>query len=471
MTCQPSVTRVSMSNKGTPSINHTEIKALQKRRITQARLSGITTLTVKGITTIASIATIPLLLKYLGVERFGIWLILNMFLNWISIADLGLSNSLTNVLAIAEAKGDRTLARKSVSSTVLLMTMLSMLILVLMSCIYPFVEWEKLFNVSSSEAGKDIGASIIVCFILFVLRLTLSIPGFIYRAYQEGFIYQLWCGLGSVLSVLFLVVSINSHASLPWLIASFWGTLLLGDIFAGIYLFTFQRPWLSPNLKYFDWSSASSLFKMGFQFWIAQFCAILVFQTDLIIVDRLFGTAEVSIYGITLRLFSVILQVATAFTMPLWPAYCDAFSRLDMHWMTKTLKRSLWWNFIFSISSGTFLIVFSTQIFMVLANNNVSPSLGLMLAMLFTTVTNNIAQSVAALVNGIGDLKIQSFVAPISAFANLGLSIVLGLWLGVSGVAWATGICIVIFSLGIVGGDAFRKMHQRNKQMNMEVHI
>jgi O-antigen/teichoic acid export membrane protein len=434
-----------------------------RMRIRRAGVTGITSVAVKGISIIAGLVTIPLTAKYLETETFGLWLILSNLLNWISIADLGLANSLTNALAIADGKEDRKIAQEAVSNAVYLMLAIAIILVAVFLILTPFINWERVFNLSSPTAKQDIEASIYVCWILFVLRLPLSIPGRIYGAYQEGYYYQLWSALGSLSSVISLITAIHIHANLPLLIVAYFGTLLIGDVFSTIHLFGFRRKWLIPKHKYFNWLQSKWLLKTGIQFWIAQISAILIFQTDLIIVAHLFGTSAVASYGVVLKLFSIVIYISSSFIISLWPAYSEASTRGDFTWIVKTFKSSIIFTFIWSVCIGILIAIFSPQIMKFLVNQQAIPPNNLVLAMLFTTVLNCISQCVAMLVNGLGELKLQTIIAPVSAISNIVLSILLGNLIGVSGVAWSTGICIFIFSLGVVGGDIINRLKLRIK--------
>ena len=444
--------------------HNTSIDVRGRMRVRRVGLTGITTLLVKGISTTAELISIPLIAKYLGTERFGLWLILNTFLSWISIADFGLANSLTNVLAIADGKENNKAAKEAVSSAFCLMIIVMFVLTALFSIAYPLVPWEMVFNISSKLAKEEVGTAVIICFILFVIRLPLSITGRIYVAYQEGYFYQLWSGLSRVLSIIFSIFAIYLKASLPLLIATYFGIVLLGDVFAGIHLFYFKRQWLIPDIKYFIWIKSKWLFKTGFQFWIAQISAIFIFQTDLIIVAKLFGASTVASYGVILKLFALIGLVQSAFVGPLWPAYTEALSRKDYCWIIKIFKKSVYISFIFSLIIGSFIVMFSPIIISSWFNKEyVIIENSLLLAMLFTSILNSIAQCIGILVNGLGKIRLQAFIAPISAIINLFLSVFLGNLMGVSGVAWATGICLFLFSLIVVGGDILKKLTNISK--------
>ena len=436
------------------------------QRIRRVGLTGITTLAFRGVSTLAGFVAIPLTAKYLETERFGLWLILGSLLSWISIADLGLANSLTNALAISDAKEDKEIAKEAVSSAFYLMLLITLILFILFLIIYQSISWERVFNIKSTLAKQEVGISIFVCWILFVIRLPLSIPGRIYAAYQEGYLYQIWISIGSLISVVSLIFAIHIHANLPLLIIAGFGTLLIGDVFSAIHLFGFHRRWLIPKYKYFNWLQCQWLLKIGVQFWISQASAILIFQTDLIIVAQMFGASEVVSYGITLRLFSLAGYILGSFIIPLWPAYSEAAARGDYSWISHTFKMSVFTSLIWSTSTGVLLVIFSPQLVTLLVNKEAIPDISLLFAMLFTTVLLTVDQAISVLANGLGELKVQSIVHPIGAISNILLSVFLGNLIGVSGVAWSTAICILLFSLGPIGFDIINKLKLRMNSVN-----
>jgi O-antigen/teichoic acid export membrane protein len=426
-------------------------------------LTGAAGLIVRVISIGTGIISIPITAKYLGPERFGIWVLLSTLMNWITLADLGLVNSLVNILATALANGSKSKAKQAVASTFYPMLLLGIVLCAVSFASSFYIHWEKILNIQSSSLTTDTRLAITICMCLFAAKIPLSIPRCIYTSYQEAYIYQLWLGLANILSLGFLIIAQYSHANLPWLIGIFFGVITLGDLFAGIHLFFFRQQWLRPKLSNCNVSLFKHLLKNGFQFWIAQICAICVFQTDLIIVSRLFSVTEVGIYGVLMRLFSIIETVSTTFVYPLWPAYNEAVAKGDYRWIKKTFRASIFGSLAWSILAGVLLVIFSPLILNTWLSKNINLPTTLPFFMFLTYVLLSISQCMAVLVNALGRLKLQSFIAPISAISNIILSIILGQQMGPQGVTLATSICILIFSILIVGGDSLAGIQKLTK--------
>jgi O-antigen/teichoic acid export membrane protein len=428
-----------------------EASNLGKRRVRQAALTGVATLLIRGISLTAGLISIPLTAKYLGQERFGLWLTLNTLITWVAIADLGLSNSLTNALATADGQDDRQQSSLLVSTATWLMLSTSVILTALFLVFYPLVPWYRVFNITSGVAKAEINATILVSFLFFTIRLPLSIPGRIYGAYQEGYFYQLWLGWSNLLSLLALILAVQKQAGLPGLLSAFLGALIIGDIISALHLFGWHKRWLRPKINVFEWQKSRWLLKTGLHFWVAQISSIALLQTDLVIVAQLFGASEVASYGVVLKLFAVIGAIQLAFLTPLWPAYSEALAKDDRSWIINTFKKTIFVSLIWSVLAGIILVFLTPQIVSAWVGENAIPSRSLVLAMFSAVVVTSVAQCIAMLLNGLGKVKIQAKSGLLAGIFNLLLSIILGNTVGPSGIAWATTFTIIIFSIGWVG--------------------
>jgi O-antigen/teichoic acid export membrane protein len=383
-------------------------------------------------------------------------------MGWITLADLGLTNSLVNVLATALAKGDGLTARKSVASAFFPMVLLGMFLLATSIISSFFVPWDRVLNIRlSSSLQQDTRMAVTVAMCFFAVRIPLSIPRCIYSAYQEGYLYQLWGGLANLLSLISLFIAQYYHANLPWLLGAFFGMVLLGDFFAGIDVFYFRQRWLKPEFENCDSILFRKLLKIGFQFWVSQISAICIFQTDLIIVAQLFGVVEVGTYGILLKLFSIIEIISSSFNTPLWPAYNEAHTKGDYKWITRTFWKSITLTTIWAVLAGIFIVMTSPILLKYWIGTTVSVQPELIIAMSFTYVFFSISQCISTASNGIGAIQAQSIIGPIAALTNVILSIVLGHKIGIAGITISTLICIILFSTIGVGSNLMINLKNR----------
>ena len=61
----------------------------------------------RGYSRRVTLVSLPLAVRYLGAERYGVWATIASTVVWVNLLDLGIANSLTNHISRAYALGDR----------------------------------------------------------------------------------------------------------------------------------------------------------------------------------------------------------------------------------------------------------------------------------------------------------------------------------------------------------------------------
>ena len=318
-----------------------------RRRLFRAGLTGVTTLAVRGATSLVALAAIPLLAGYLGNEGLGVWLLVATLLAWGGVADLGLTLSLTNTVATADGAKDHRAAAEAVSSVFFSLAALSAVVIVGAWLLQPVgALGPGLQRIRSPGAGRRRGVAL-VGMLFFAVRLLVGISGSVFAAYQEGYIYLLWTALGNFLGLCGLFAAVALHASLPVLVAVYYGGLLVGDIAADLHLMGKRRPYLRPRLTAVRIPAAFRLLRKGVAFWIATVSAILFLQIDLILITQLFGASTAAVYGTALKLATFIGSIQAAFIHPLWPSYSEALASKDVAWIRRifaaSIRLSIFW--------------------------------------------------------------------------------------------------------------------------------
>lgn len=415
-----------------------------RERLRRVGLTGLFTLASRGIGIVASLVTVPITSRYLGTERFGLWLLLGGLLSWVSLADLGLGNTLMTELARADGNEDRARARLLVSSALYPVLLIAVAVTITFGAAYASIPWARVFNVSDAVAPREVGAAAAVTMALFAARLPLALPGRIYAAYQEGYRYQLWSGACSVLAVLALLGAMAAGASLPTMLAAFYGTAMLADVGAAAQLFGSRKPWLVPNLGSWDLRLSRALLGTGSMFWIAQIAAILLLETDLLVVTQMFGAGRVAEYGVALKLFGVVSLAQMAFVEALWPAYAEALARRDLAWVRRTFARSIGLGVGWAVAASALLVGVGGMAVRVLIAADPPPGRWLLASMATTAVVTAVGQCFAMLLNALGNIRIQAALGVASGIFNIGVSVLLARHIGLPGIALGTTAAILV---------------------------
>jgi O-antigen/teichoic acid export membrane protein len=417
-----------------------------RERQRRVALTALASAGAKGVAVLTSLISVPLTLNYLGVERYGLWMTISSLTALLNFADLGMGNGLLNAISEANGKNDRSMAREYVSSGFFLLFSVAMALAVFFAIVYPWLDWASIFNVTSTQAVAESGRAVAIFIGYFLINVPLGVVQRVQLGYQEGFVNSLWQALGSLLGLTGLLLAINLHVDLPWLIVTIMGGPVLATLCQNIVIFGFSYPQLRPRWPHITRSATRKIFRLGFLFFILQIAVAMAFASDNLVAAQILGPQAVAEYAIAVRLFSIPTIVLSMLFTPLWPAYGEAIVRGDIVWVKRTLLRSLLLALIGASSASVIFVLFGGQIIVLWAGTAVAPSFGLLLGLGIWTVLSATGNAAAMFLNGAGMIKFEVISSILMSISALIAKIMLARMIGVPGIVWGTILAYIIFS-------------------------
>ena len=415
----------------------------------------------KAVAMLASFLAIPLMIRYLGQEQFGVWSTLLTVMSWIVFFDLGVGNGLRNKVAEALAKNDKREAADYISSGYSLIGLIALALWVFFTGVSFFVPWQTVFNTQAiPEATLRLTVQIAVFFIVF--NFWIGLIGAILGAVQKTAMAALGQLISNVLALLFVFILTKTiSATLSYLALAYGLSLVAANIFLSFWFYKQYRE-LRPTLS-LDKKHMAPLLSIGLKFFIIQLAVLVIFTTDKMLITQLFGPEYVVQYDVVFKLFSVITFAHTLISAPLWSAYTDAYHRGDMVWVKRMLRKQL------IVFVGIILCVFimgllANPIIGVWIGRDVNVSYPLVVSVgIFVLVSawNNIY---AMFVNGIGDMKIQLYTSVAAMFLNIPLSLVFVKYFGfgLSGIVMATIASLLLSAIALpIQVNYIMRLHAR----------
>jgi O-antigen/teichoic acid export membrane protein len=400
------------------------------------------TITASGLSRAVSISvgliSVPLTLKYLGTERYGLWMTISSVIAILGFSDLGINNGLINGISRAYGKDDRELARQYVSSAFFLLTTIAIAIGIVFAAVYRWIPWGSLFRVQSTQALVEAGPAVAIFIGCFLLNIPVGIANRVQAGYQDGFSANLWSSLGSVLCLISLLLVIHFRGSLPYLVLAMAGAPVLALLLNGAVLFAIQRPWLLPSWSCVTTGASKDLWRLGVLFFTLQLAVAISFSSDNLVLARILGPTAVAQYAIPCKLFGLVSTMTSFVVSPLWPAYGEALARQDHLWIRKALFRSLTFAAGGSISLGTVLVTFGGRIIHAWVGSTIHADPLLMRGLGIWSVVMAVSMAVAVFYNGLSIIRFQLLVVPLASVTNIALSVHLTHRIGIPGVVYGS---------------------------------
>jgi O-antigen/teichoic acid export membrane protein len=419
-----------------------------KERVRRAALTTVASVFARAISLFVSLISVPLTFRYLGPERYGIWMVLVSIIAAMGFADLGIGNGLMNAISEAHGKDDPRLAREYISSALVFMLWISITLAFIGAIAYPFLPWQRLFNVKEGGVAAEGAMAFAVLYASFVLNIPLGVISRVQSGLQKGYVPQAIGALGSVLSLLTMLLVIWLKRGLPTLVFA----SVLGPIIATCvngWLFFSEHRNLVPAFHAFRRESATKILKLGLLFFILQCTFAIAYSSDNIVIAQIMGAAAVAVYAVPQKLFSMVSMAIAMGILPLWPAYGEALARGDTTWVRRAFQGSLWLTLGITVPVSIVLALAGPDIIRVAVSRSFHASTSLYVLLAVWAVVNSVSMVTATLLSGTGVLKTLTIAAVIASAANLAFSIVLTRKFGVVGVCAGSIISQLVITLPV----------------------
>ena len=396
----------------------------------------------KPVSMLVGYLYVPVVLNYLGIEKYGIWSTILTILSWISYFDIGIGNGLRNKLTESISKRNG-FEKKLISSAYAVISVIMSVVALLFSIVAFFTNWNKVFGVE--KINEDLKSIIIVSIIFVSINFILSICKNVLYALQKAAYVSVMELLVQLINLFTVLIVKNYAESNLFLMAIIYGSsMLFVNLLANIILYTKDK-FLCPNIKEIDLKTGGDLTNIGLQFFVIQICALVLFTTDSLLISYLYGATNVTPYSTVNKLFNVIIGIFSALLVPVWSAITKA--KVEKNYKDlKGIIKKMYIIIIPFIAMTVILMILFRRISDLWLGQNLDYTSSLIffggiycILSLWTNMHGNIA-------NGFGILKKQMLVAVVQATINIPISLLAAkvLELKSAGILLGTDISLVI---------------------------
>lgn len=439
-----------------PLASSTQVRKRSTKRylsIFRAALSG---LFGKGTSLLVSAATVPLAVRYLGSEGYGLWITISSAVTMFFVLDIGIANTLTNLISEAYASDDKERAATSFTTAFWLVLGISILLGIAGWTLWPYVDWPAIFHVQNPALAHETSMAVGVAFIVFLCALPAGLASRVLAGYQELHSANLFAAGGSFASLLGVVLVIHFHGSLPMLVAVYAGSQAAANAVCLIWICIFRKPWLRPLPTRFRAHLIGSIFHSGGQFFLIQIAGLVVFNTDNLVISHYLSPAQVTPYNVTWKIVSYITAAQVIFFPALWPAYSEAHARGDLAWIRSAYARNRWITIAVLTIGCAVLLVAGRRIIFLWAGAAAVPSAALLRLMCLWMFIFAITLNQSCLMGATYRVSKQAIYGPLAAVVNLILSILWVRTMGPTGVLLATVVSYLVFIVGMQSWEVRR---------------
>lgn len=437
-----------------------EIRHRGRERVRRVALTGVSSLSARGMSFITFLVSIPITVDYLGAEQFGLWVAISSVSAFLGGSDLGIGNGVVNLVAEAKVRRDHSAIRRYASNAFFGLCLVALCFGIVFIISTQFVPWAAIFNASSPQVAHEAAPAVAAFVGITLLALPFGVAQQVFAGHQEGYVPGIASALANLLALGFIVGAVSLEASMPILVVALSSARLTEGLLSTFACFWIKHPVVRPKWHDFGWSGFSQLLHLGSLFLVIQLVGAFAYEADSLIIANVLGLDAVAEYSVPLRLSGIVILFSGFLLKPLWPAYRESTTSGDSQWAAVTFRTSVILSAGVALLAGTVVLTAGGVIVHAWVPAINPPDQRLLVALALWIFVANIGGAYAMFLCGMNVIRFQAVCGAVSLLVNIPLSIVLTHRIGVSGVLWGSIVAQVTCILGPATIVIYRTLRQ-----------
>jgi len=352
------------------------------------------------------LAATPILVKRLGLDHYGLWMLINSLVGMASALDFGFGDSTLRFVSMHRGRGQSASIVRGIRTAYWVTIPIGVFAGSLMFFCAPFVA-SIVFNIPAelyviAEQSLELGAALVA------LRVIESVFVGVVRGYERYDVAALMsvATRGTVvLSALLLVIwGLGLREVLIASVAiSFISLVVQGEI---VRVLTQASPWM-PSI---DKGELKRMFGFGLYAWIQAAASLIFNHADRMLIGALLGMSVLGVYSVCLQVAQQIHGIVGAGFSVLFPTTSRCMEMETAGNLLTGAKNLIMLNFIISLALAAPVVLFSDSILSFWMSHDFAQQAASVLRLLggaFFIMSINVA--VYFILLGAGDVKFLAF--------------------------------------------------------------
>jgi len=256
----------------------------------------------------------PLLVSYLGVDQYGLWVLVNSFAGMSGVSNLGMGTAVMKFVSARRGQGDQVEAARVVQICLAMSLAGGIVFSSLMALMTPYLA-QKVFH----KMGP-INRTIIAMFCGAALVLLYQLDNLYTQAIKatERFDVAAYIEIGYRFTLLFSTVVV------AWIYRSLFPVLVVTIIIVALVIvckaFSASKIFhASLYVPYWSKTTAREVFKFGFWSWSQGIAGVVFQQADRIILGAFLGSSSLAYYNVCMQLARQVHSLPAAAMSVVFP--------------------------------------------------------------------------------------------------------------------------------------------------------
>ncbi len=421
-------------------------KSLMQESLSSSRVvarSAFFNLLGFGISILYMVFLVPLVVRYVGVEEYGLWTLLLALTGYVGLVDLGIGTSFVPYIARYASLGSHDDVNKVILHGLLFYTLFSVLILGIGYFISPWLFALVRIPVPYLESARSL---FLVALVGFAFSTIAGVFGSVLNALQRMDSYNIFLSVVLLGKFGAILIALSLGYGLFGLMMA--DLIVTAASLAPLLVLTRKHfPRLALKWQGYDSVMMKTLLKFGTQLQVSRLAEAIQAHFDKLILSRFIGLSAVSMYDFGSRPGGRLRSLPLTAVSSLVPAVSALDAADNRARILAGLIRSTRYLAIVSVPLFAYFMCFADDVVYVWLGGGFGQAAQTLRILSCAHLVSVIAGAMALVSQGMGQPGVQMRTTLIQAILNIVLSIVLVILFGFYGAVAGTTISAVVGSL------------------------
>jgi O-antigen/teichoic acid export membrane protein len=395
---------------------------------------------------IIMIMVVPIYLNYVSELHYGYWLTILSVIAWITLTDLGIGMALTReLIKINSLARDEIRLNKLISTAFFTFFILGLIFFGIGGILYFLLP--ELLSIPEGDL-KIFNSTYIICIVSGALVLPFNCFSAIIESNKKLTLNR---SIAIVSSLIGLLIGVILIVFTEIGIMSLAIGMLLKILFQGVFsiYFSLRVQYFNLKLSLFDKTILKRLFSFGGYLQVSRIANTVAVSADNIIITFLMGAVWVTPYNLTVKLANFFgIAIASKIPIALFPSITSMVVNKEFEKLRILVRKMLSLLTRLSLFAGCFVYFINEEFVTLWVGGDNFGGFKLNLIFVYWILFETIVRGTTMIIYAFGDLKKLAIFSIYEAVSNLVLSLILGKYYGLVGVALATALSRT-FTIGI----------------------
>lgn len=306
----------------------------------------------------------PMIIKTFGQEKYGVYVLLNTFIAYFTLSNIGLPQTLIREIINAREIGNKTKINQMISSTFfyyLIAITGVLLISLLLFYVDIFNLNTKILSTENISLVQSFSLGMLLVSILFGIRLVTEIFDAIIKATNKIYITQIVKLINVILLGLSTFVALKIYGSIEAVlianaIASFLVLFILIAQSKKLIDFTI-------DLKLSNFQVFKEMLPSSFWYFMSGISVLLIFQTDSIVISSVIGLSSVTVYSLMFKFSDMFRQILSNIVNMMFSDISRLYAKKEFNLIIKKHNQLLGYTIILTFITSLFLYFIGYKLF------------------------------------------------------------------------------------------------------------